>query len=406
MMTVVAIVDTGVNLKHQDIAGHLWKNDAEISGNGKDDDGNGAIDDVHGFDTFQSSGLSEGLANNGDPNGHGTHVAGIVTSLAPKAKILPIRMLDDRGNGVLSDALFAWSYAMDQGVSVINNSFGVVGPPPSEFAFMEEAIRIGQKKNGVVFISASGNDSNDNDTIPSTPANVPGMISVGATSSDGSVASFSNYGSKTVDLFAPGENILSADAFSLSERSRKSGTSQAAPMVAAFAANVLLKKPKAQPSTVEKYLLKQAKSSSQLNGKSSSGGALAGKYVLPSGSPSGVSSSRRLSRESTDPLVNYGRFVGVIDQANGMSQQDVAGQLNCNYADEVEMIEFPFDNIAVFSLGEKAQSRARIGHESKHRVFAEPWKAGNIIEDVQKSDLFETVEWDAYVSLSSSELPL
>ena len=403
-MTVVAIVDTGVNLKHQDIVDHLWSNSDEISGNGVDDDGNGAIDDVHGFDTFQSSGLKEDLANNGDPNGHGTHVAGIVTSLAPKARILPIRMLDDRGNGVLSDALFAWSYAMDNGVNVINNSFGVVGPPTSEFAFMEEAIRIGKKDRGVVFISASGNDANDNDTIPSTPANVPGMISVGATSLDGSVASFSNYGSKTVDLFAPGENILSSNAFSLTERSRKSGTSQAAPMVAAFAANVLLKKPKAQPSLVEKLLIKKVKPSSQLLGKSSSGGALVGKYVIPSGSTSGVSSTRRLSRESSDPLVNYGRFIGVIDDSNGMSQQDVVAQLNCDIANDVEDIEWPFENIAVFSLGEKARSRARATHKPKHRVFSEPIKAGNLFDDVQNSNLFETVEWDAFVSLASPEL--
>ena len=103
---------------------------------------------------------------------------------------------------------------------------------------MEEAIRIG-KDRGVV-ISASGNDANDNDTIPSTPTNVPGMISVGATSLDGSTASFSNYGLKTVDLFAPGENILSSGTFSLTERSRKSGTSQV-PYGGRFAANVLLK---------------------------------------------------------------------------------------------------------------------------------------------------------------------
>ncbi|WP_071839959.1 S8 family serine peptidase [Synechococcus sp. KORDI-100] len=402
-MAVVAIVDTGVNLKHQDIIDHLWRNSDEISGNGKDDDGNGAIDDVHGFDTFRSSGLKEDLANNGDPNGHGTHVAGIVTSLAPKARILPIRMLDDRGNGVLSDALFAWSYAMDNGVKVINNSFGVVGPPPSEFAFMEEAIRIGMKRHRVVFISASGNDANNNDIIPSTPANVPGMISVGATSSDGSAAPFSNYGSKTVDLFAPGENILSSNAFSLTERSRKSGTSQAAPMVTAFAANVLLKKPNAQPLVVEKLLFKKAKTSPQLVRKSSTGGALAGKYVIPSVLAPDTSMSRRLARGSTDPLINYGRFIGVVDDTHGMSQQDVAAQLNCNFTNDVEDIKWPFENIAVFSLGEKAQSRARSIDKAKHRVFAEPLKAANILDEVKGLNLFQTVEWDAFVSLSNSD---
>ena len=98
-MAVVAIVDSGLNLKHRDIAKKLWVNSGEIPGNGLDDDNNGAVDDVHGFDALTSTGLSQSLANSGDPQGHGTHVSGIVARLSPKSKIMPVRILDVDGNG-------------------------------------------------------------------------------------------------------------------------------------------------------------------------------------------------------------------------------------------------------------------------------------------------------------------
>ena len=162
-MTVVAIVDSGLNLKHRDIAKHLWTNSVEIAGNGIDDDKNGAVDDVHGFDALTASGLNPSLPNSGDPQGHGTHVAGIVTRLSPKSKIMPVRILDEDGNGRMSDALFAWSYALENGAKVINNSFGDIGLPPAEFSFMEEAVRLGREDYGAVFVASAGNQSNNND---------------------------------------------------------------------------------------------------------------------------------------------------------------------------------------------------------------------------------------------------
>ena len=219
-MTIVAIVDSGLNLKHRSISKKLWVNPEEIVGNGIDDDFNGVVDDVHGFDTLSSSGLSPLLSNFGDPQGHGTHVAGIVTRLSPKSTIMPIRILDSSGNGRMSDALFAWSYALENGAKVINNSFGVVGLPPAEFSFMEEAVRLGREKYDAVFVAAAGNQSNNNDYLPGTPANVAGMISVGATNLNGSVASFSNFGRESVHVCA-WCYIVSSDAFSLSGYDQK-----------------------------------------------------------------------------------------------------------------------------------------------------------------------------------------
>ena len=404
-MTVVAIVDSGLNLKHRDITDHLWVNAKEIPSNGVDDDGNGVIDDVHGFDTFDTAGLKSSLANSGDPQGHGTHVAGIVTTLAPKAEIMPIRMLDANGNGLLSDALFGWSYALDNGAKVINNSFGIVGSATSEFSFMEEALRIGREKHGAVFIAAAGNTSNNNDVIPCTPANVPGMISVGATSWTGDVASFSNYGRKSVDLFAPGENILSADAFSLTNRSRKSGTSQAAPMVAAFAANVLAKKPKSKPAFVERQLFKQLESSSELANKSQTGGELADKHTKKVTHAASSRQARRLERTASSSLVNFGRFIGVVDESNGMTQQDVTDQLMCSNMRFVEEVKWPFDNIAVFFLDQSSNKalQNQKNFRRSQRVLDTPWQLEKNIKRIKKMGLFKEVEWDAYVTQLSSE---
>ena len=408
-MSVVAIVDSGVNLSHRDLVDKLWVNSEEIAGNGIDDDGNGAIDDIHGFDTFESGGLRKSISNYGDPQGHGTHVAGIVSTLEPNARIMPIRMLDANGDGLLSDALFAWSYALENGAKVINNSFGIVGSPASEFSFMEEAVRFGKQKYGAIFISAAGNQGNNNDLVPCTPANVPGMISVGATSLDGGVATFSNYGNKTVHLFAPGENILSADAFSLTGRSRKSGTSQAAPMVSAMAASVFVKKPKSKLPYVEKKLFKQLKYSSMLDGKSTSGSAISAKYTKKIVRMSGLPRARRAERDQVSGgLVNYGRFVGVLDEAKGMNQQDVVNLLNCHDVDYVEDIEWPLDNIAVFSLEQDAVGRTR--HEqnsrSSQRVLQQPRrsKPQKALKTIQNLDVFKSLEWDAFVTQMSSDM--
>ena len=278
-MSVVAIVDSGLNLKHRDVVKRLWRNTAEIPGNGVDDDFNGFVDDVHGFDALTSAGLTSSLANNGDPQGHGTHVAGIVSRLAPKTSILPIRILDVEGNGRMSDALFAWSYALENGAKVINNSFGVVGLPPAEFSFMEEAVRLGRQQYGAVFVAAAGNQSNNNDVLPGTPANVPGMISVGATSSSGDLASFSNFGRESVHLFAPGERIVSSDASSLSGTTIKSGTSQVAPMVLAVLSKFLAKKKKLSPAALEQKLFDVSKSLPHLADLSVNGSLLSPKFT-------------------------------------------------------------------------------------------------------------------------------
>ena len=409
-MTIVAIVDSGLNLKHRDFINNLWVNSKEIPGNNLDDDSNGVIDDVHGFNTLTSTGLNGTLDDFGDPHGHGTHVAGIVTRLAPKAKIMPISILDENGNGRMSDALFAWSYALENGAKIINNSFGVVGLPPDEFSFMEEAVRLGREKYNAVFVAAAGNQSNDNDLIPATPANVTGIISVGAINSSGTISSFSNYGKGSVHMFAPGDRIVSSDATSLTGSTIKSGTSQAAPMVSAVLAKLVPKKKNISVEALETKLWKKLKPSPYLRDFSVSGSSLPARFTR---NITQLSLKRRSYRSARpDPITGYSRrdrFIGVLDPANGLTQQDVEDELLCKVGSSFSEPDWPFDNIAVFSIS-NSKWRSRGGcqkfSQRSDRVFGKPGKLKRAVEaftQILDTGFFKSVEWDVDISLASSD---
>ena len=130
-MAIVAIVDTGINTQHLNLKDNLWINPEEIPGNGIDDDFNGLVDDIHGFDVITGQPISA----IGDPEGHGTHVAGIVTQTSKSAEIMGVRLLDENGGGNISDAINAWSYALLKGATIINNSWGALGIEPSQVDF-------------------------------------------------------------------------------------------------------------------------------------------------------------------------------------------------------------------------------------------------------------------------------
>ncbi len=231
---LVAVIDSGITLSNPDLFGNVWRNAAEVPNNGLDDDGNGFVDDYHGADWIDGDG------NPNDEAGHGTHVAGTVAAVsdngvggagvAPHATVLPLRFLDRNGAGNVGDAIAAIEYAVSKGVDVINASWG--GPAYS--APLEAAIRLAGQ-HGVVFVAAAGNDGTNNDIAPNYPAsmNLPTMISVAASERSDGLAGFSNYGRNTVDVAAPGAEILSTlgNGFGY-----YSGTSMAAPHVAGVAA--------------------------------------------------------------------------------------------------------------------------------------------------------------------------
>jgi subtilisin family serine protease len=207
---VIAVIDTGVAWDHPEVAGNIWTNAGETTGNGIDDDVNGYVDDIRGWDFVD---------NDNDPmdfHGHGTHVAGTIagvgnnsrgiTGVMWTARIMPLRFLDASGFGDTADAISAIDYAVANGARVLNNSWG--GSDSSQA--LRDAIERSNSA-GAVFVAAAGNDGLDNDLNPAYPAsfNVANIISVTATDQNDSLAWFSNYGATTVDVGAPGVNTYS-----------------------------------------------------------------------------------------------------------------------------------------------------------------------------------------------------
>ncbi len=242
---VVAVIDSGMDLSHPDL--NVWTNPGEIPGNGIDDDGNGFVDDVHGWDFAD---------NDNDPTdttpvvcaSHGTHTAGTigargdnglgVAGVNLEVTVMPLRALRRFlifCAGVDSSFIGAIQYAADKGVRISNNSYG--GGPFSQAVF--EAIRASRS----IFVASAGNESNNNDLNPSFPASydLNGVISVAATDHNDLLADFSNIGFNSVDLGAPGVDVLST--VTGAGYGYLSGTSMASPHVAGGAALLLASDP-------------------------------------------------------------------------------------------------------------------------------------------------------------------
>ena len=243
---VVAVIDTGVDYTHEDLRNNMWVNTREIPGNGIDDDGNGYVDDVYGYDFFN---------NDSDPSddfGHGTHVAGIIaaggnngvgiTGVNWSAKIMAVKFIGANGYGYTSDAVRAIHYATIMGAKVMNNSWGGGGYSQALFDAITEA-----NAAGVLFVAAASNEGINTDFNPVFPAgyDIPNVVSVTATDHNDNKPAWANYGTASVDLGAPGVNILSTVPrgpcayCDTTGYSRMSGTSMAAPHVAGVAALVL-----------------------------------------------------------------------------------------------------------------------------------------------------------------------
>ena len=234
---IVAVIDTGIDLHGRVFvnSGAIWTNAGEIPSNGADDDGNGYVDDVHGWN------FAYGNNSPQDDDGHGTHVSGIVlgitqditqTTLAPaKIRIMPLKFLDSTGSGSTSDAVEAIYYAANNGARILNNSWGGSGFSSA----LLDAISYAYSQH-CLFVAAAGNASSNNDSSPTYPANydVPGLISVAATSDSDALANFSNYGASTVHLGGPGVSILST--LQNNTWGYESGTSMATPMISGVAA--------------------------------------------------------------------------------------------------------------------------------------------------------------------------
>lgn len=237
---VIAVVDGGTDWDHVDLIDNIWDNVDEIPGNGIDDDANGFIDDVRGWNFANNSNDPTGLPGTPQSASHGTHVSGTaaattnnavgVASISWNCILMGLNAASATSDRSIQFGYLAITYAVENGASVINCSWGGLGNPS---AFEQEVIDFAGA-NDVLVVAAAGNDGTNNDNNHHYPSNYNGVLAVGATNKTNDIkAGFSNYG-VTTDVFAPGVSILSTTPGN-TYSSAFSGTSMASPLVAGLA---------------------------------------------------------------------------------------------------------------------------------------------------------------------------
>jgi len=270
---VIAVIDSGVDYLHPDLKDNIWVNVNEIPNNGIDDDSNGFIDDVNGWNFVNNS--NDPM----DQRDHGTHVAGIlaatgnnqagITGVNWRAKIMPLKFIDDQGVGSVSKAIAALEYAVANGVRISNNSWG--GGKFSQA--MYDALSAANAA-GHLFVAGVGNDAKDNDGFPHYPSSydLNNVIAVVATDNRDQLAEFSNYGVRSTDLAAPGVAILSTAKNNRYQM--LSGSSIAAPFVSGVAGLILSQNAHLTISDLRSALLNAVDKQDSLIDKVASGGRI------------------------------------------------------------------------------------------------------------------------------------
>jgi thermitase len=282
---IVAVIDTGVDFSHPELANNAWINEAEARGEtGVDDDGNGYIDDINGFNFVANNG------NSNDDNGHGTHCAGTIgaegdngigiVGVAWNVRIMAVKFLDRAGGGTLDGAIKAVDYARKNGAHISSNSWGGGGIS----ALLKKAVE-DTRDAGQIFVAAAGNSAMDNDRFATQPAGlgVENIISVAALDNRGEMASFSNYGAQSVHVAAPGVNILSTVPGGAYDT--YSGTSMATPHVSGVVALMLSQNPNMTYQEVKQRLISSSRGISTLSGRVVSGGIVDAYYALTGKTP-------------------------------------------------------------------------------------------------------------------------
>lgn len=282
---IVAVIDTGIDLEHEELTEAVWVNEGEIAGDGIDNDGNGFVDDVNGWNFYSDSGrICEGAEDN-----HGTHSAGTIAAARngkgitgicdpSYVKVMPVKVLGTKeGIGTPEDVARAIRYAEENGASICNLSFGT-----SKF---NQELYDTMKASGMLFIVAAGNGDKSGrginiDEKPVYPAafDLDNIISVASMRLDGNLDPSSNYGAAGVDLAAPGKYILST--ISGNQYAYMSGTSMAAPMVTGVAAMIKSAYPGTGTGRLREIVLSSVRANAAMEGKTATAGMLdAGKAM-------------------------------------------------------------------------------------------------------------------------------
>lgn len=390
---VIAVIDTGVDYTHQDLAQNMWQNVLEIPGNGIDDDQNGYIDDIYGCNT---------IANDGNPlddNAHGTHVAGTigakgnnavgVVGMAPNVSIAACKFLSASGSGLTSDAIQCLQYFASlktrsiKPVNIIatNNSWG--GSSPS--TGLMEAIKA-HEDLGILFVAAAGNSGRNSDESSYYPANfeLSNIITVAATDHNDRLASFSNYGRRSVHLGAPGVKILSTvlnQGYNLF-----SGTSMAAPHVTGLLAIAKSHYPDYDYKQLKNLVIASGTPIPSLQNKTISGRRIRGADINGTGA---LTCANQITNTRVKPLDN------LISLSLGSSILLSSLKINCSLP--LGPMVLYSDGEETITLQDQGLSGDTIANDGVYSLLWQPKTAKNYALDFGGGDI---------VSVSVSVVPL
>ncbi len=308
---VVAVIDTGVDYSHPDLKDHMWTNEGEIPGDNIDNDNNGYVDDVYGWDFYNddatvchysySDRLKMYVSSPEDNDDHGTHVAGIIGAtlnngmgVAGIASTIDVKIMalkingGPKGTGSLASAVEAVKYATRMGADICNLSWGTTS--------YTAALKRVMKESDMLFVAAAGNTGDNNNEEPIYPASLSldNLISVTFVDSAGELTGLSNYGQNAVDIAAPGEDILSTI---VGNYASMSGSSMAAPQVSAVAALLYACNENIYPANVKDIILTNRKEIPSLN-----------EYLRFGGMPSAyraLLASGTLTKDTEAPIINF-----------------------------------------------------------------------------------------------------
>jgi len=331
---IVGVIDTGVDHTHPDLIGNVWTNPGEIAGDGIDNDGNGFIDDIHGINAITSVGDPM------DDAGHGSHVSGTigatgnnglgVVGVNHNVSIIGCKFLSASGTGSLSDALTCIDYFVDlknNGINVraTNNSWGGGGFSQA----LSDAITSSEEAN-ILFVAAAGNDAYDNDAQSSYPSGYPhdSVLSVASTTRTDSMSSFSQWGLTTVDLGAPGSDVISTVPGG--GYASFSGTSMATPHVTGAAALAWSVNPDLSAIEMKELLMSSGDDNAALAGKTASGKRLNVNNALNDADPTPgftLAATPGLNTIEAGETATYSFDVGSVADWNGEVSLSLDGSL-------------------------------------------------------------------------------
>lgn len=367
---VAAVLDTGVDIEHEDLAANVWRNPHEIAGNDVDDDGNGYVDDVNGWSFFNRA---NGVFSSANEDLHGTHVAGSigavgnngigVTGVAWHVKLMSLKFLGGvNGQGSTGNAIRAINYAIDQrnrgvNVRVINASWG--GPGMSNS--LRDAI-IAAGNAGILFVCAAGNNSNDvteHPDYPSSYGDLPTCLSVAAMNSADGLASFSNYGHSAVGVAAPGQSIISTtprNQFSTrGSYASLSGTSMATPYVTGIAVLLWSHEPSLTPAEVKDRIVSTSEPIPALASR-----------VIKSGRANAFDALTNRIAPPQSPLVLRADFTKKVVTLDGF------GFVNGSTVIEVNGVALPsvdYDNSYALGSGTLTRISSKLGKKPMKQIF-------------------------------------